>query len=171
MVKLSPPWYITWNEVKAAVEKTPGVTVGPLDVSKQPYAVPITVQDHDQAVAMASILVPRDGPYVTVQVTDGAGATVPPAAPANAEELASMFQTALAGNPYLAAVKIRPFGPFPESPLAVWPLFAPAVIQFYDDDTSDYFGNFSGTVAAVFQRILNPAPGGIRVCPSTARQA
>lgn len=171
MAKLSPPWYTAWNEINAAIGKTPGIKVNPLVVKSNPTIVPIQVQNRNQAVALASILAPQINPYVTVQVTDGEGTVVAPAVPANAQELASMFQTALAGNPFLTTVQVRPFAPFPTSPAAVFPIFAPAVIQFYNDDISDFYGNFNATATSVFENILNTAPGGIQVLPSTAKQA
>src|SRR5512135_1348491 len=105
---LSPPQYTLWSEIKYSVGVTPGVEVGDLiDKTGGLSVVPIKIKDHDQAVAIASIvtLSHKIGNLtVQVQVTDDADHAVNPTVPGSPNQLADLVRRALKGSPLLKDV-------------------------------------------------------------------
>ena len=168
--QLSPPWYTLWNEIKASIGNDPGVTVADLDTSQTPYIVPISVDNHDKAVAIASIMnlhYQMGNITVDVQVKDPAGNIVTPIIPGKPEALVEFIESGLGNNGWFQKVVAQPF--YPGSPYTVvFVVFSKAVIQFFNDDLSDLYNNYNNVVAFVFRDVLNPAPGGITLYPSTA---
>lgn len=168
---LNPPEYTLWAEIKNSVGETPGVEVGPLnEKEKGSYIVPVKVKDHDQAVAVASIMtLSHEFGNITVEVrvTDGGGSPVNPVTPGSSNQLADLVRKALRGNCRLkeVVVKSSPLGPRE----TVYPVFTRSVIQFPNDDLSDLYSNFNGVAAAVFRYVLASAPGGYHLNPSTAK--
>jgi hypothetical protein len=149
--QLSPPWYTLWNEIKASVGNDPGVKVGPLVTSSLPYIVPITVGNHDKAVALASIMALQHqfgNISVVIQVKDGDGTPVKPINPTSADQLAELVKTALDSNGWLTQVVVQPL--FPGGRAIVFAVFAKAVIQFFNDDLSDLYHNYNNVVGFVF---------------------
>lgn len=164
--ELSPPWYTLWNEIKASIGNDTAVTVNPLDTKSSPYLVPITVADHDKAVAIASVMALRHqmgNITVDVQVKDREGRIVSPEIPESVEKLAEMVKKALGDNTWFVEVVVKPL--FMRE--VVFVVFKKAVIQFFNDDLSDLYNNYNNVVAFVFRDVLNPAPGGISIICST----
>ncbi len=171
MVHLSPPWYAVWNQIHSAIGQDPSVTVEPLDTSQNPYEVEIVVEDANKGAALAAILVPQyplGGLTVKVQVVDGSRKPYQPAMAKDAQGLAILFETAFKGNPLFTGVEVRPYMPI-QSSQVVFPIFEAMVIQFYNDNLVDFYGNYNNTAAAVFGIILLEAVNGIMVLPSTAK--
>jgi hypothetical protein len=170
--QLSPPWYTLWNEIKASIGNDPGVTVGDLDTSQTPYIVPISVDNHDKAVAIASIMNlhhQMGNITVDVQVKDPAGNIVTPITPSNPQALVELIESGLGNNGWFQKVVAQPF--YPGSPsTVVFVVFSKAVIQFFNDDLSDLYNNYNNVVAFVFRDVLHPAPGGISLYSSTAEE-
>jgi hypothetical protein len=168
--QLSPPWFTVANQVKYTVGLTPGVTVGELNTAQQPYQLPITVEDPIQSQALAAILKPQyslGNIEVQVQINPGAEA-VKPAAVADPAQVVQLIQTALKGNPLLVDVLVKQAGPW--APTAVWPIFTRSVVQFFNDDISDYYSNYNGVAAQVFGTVLLGEIGGTIVNCSTTKQ-
>jgi hypothetical protein len=169
MVRLSPPHYTLWNEIKASIGRDPGVTVNPLDTSSSPFIVPIDVADHDKAVAIASIMTllhQLGNIRVEVQVKDGEANPVFPEVPESVQQLANMVEKALGDNDWFVKVVTKPLVP-KSSRIIVFAVFQKAVIQFFNDDLSDLYHNYNNVVAFVFSDVLNPAPGGFSLYCST----
>lgn len=168
--QLSPPWYTLWNEINSSVGATPRVTVSELDTTKTPYVTTITAGDDTQAKMLASVLTQLHllgNIGVQVVVKNAQGQVVPPATPANADELVQMLTTALKGNPLFVQAMAQEL--FPRGPLNVFAVFTKSVIQFYNDNLADLYRNFNGVTASVFADVLMPAPGGISVLCSTTK--
>lgn len=166
MPGLSPPWYTLWNKIKYSIGNDTAVTVNQLDTKSSPYIVPITVADHDKAVAIASVMILRHqmgNITVDVQVKDGAGKIVSPETPESAEKLAELLKKALGDNAWFVEVVVMPS--FQRG--VVFPVFKKAVIQFFNDDLSDLYRNYNNVVGFVFREVLNPGPGGIPILCST----
>jgi len=170
-VELSPPQYTLWNQINSALGNAPTVKVGPLNTSTNPNIVPITISDHNQAVAMASIMTltfkVTAHLNVDVQIKDGDGNIVTPIMPTSPDQLAGFVKTALGDNGWFVDVQVGK--PNPMAKTIVWPVFAKAVIQFPNDDQTDLYKNYNNAAGLVFKNILNPAPGGIFLYSSTAR--
>jgi hypothetical protein len=165
---LSAPWYTLWNEIKATIGNDSDVSVGDLDTSRSPFIVPIKVNNHDKAVAIASIMALHHqlgNVSVDVQVKDPNGTIVQPVTPSSAQALTELVQVALAKNNLFEKVVVKPL--YPGARDIVYPVFSKAVIQFYNDDLSDLYNNYNNVAASVFSDVLNPAPGGVSVYSST----
>lgn len=168
--KLSPPWFAIANQIKYTIGLTPGITVGELSTAQQPYQLPITVQDPAQAQALAAILKPQyslGNIEVQVQINPGTQ-EVKPAAVTNPAQAVQLIQIALKGNPLLVDVLVKQVGPW--APPAVWPIFTKSVVQFFNDDISDYYSNFNGVTADIFRTVLLEAINGTSVNCSTSNQ-
>ncbi|MFD1884522.1 hypothetical protein [Paenibacillus wenxiniae] len=169
VVHVSPPWYTVWNQIHSTIGQDASVTVEPLDTSHNPYVVEIVVKDADKGAALAAILVPSypfGGVSVEVQVVDVSGKPYQPAVAKDIQGVANLFQTALKENPLFTSIEVRPYLPI-QSSQVVFPIFAATVIQFYNDNMVDFYGNYNNTAAAVFHHILLQAVNGITVLAST----
>ncbi|WP_370872872.1 hypothetical protein [Croceifilum oryzae] len=155
-VELSPPWVTYFNEIKYSVGADPGVTVGPLIPVGDVYLIIVTVSGNEKAKAIATLLNPtitfgNVEAFVVVINTDGEQ-VFPLPCPLNAFLVASIVQTALTGNEFFQKVVVQP--QLPNQPNAVYPVFKPEVIQFFNDDISNLCNNFTGVAANVFQDVL-----------------
>ena len=170
MPLLSPPWYTFWNKVNSALGNDPNVSVGPLDTSSNPYVIQVSVSDQNKANALATI-VQRNQVFgnvgVQVQILYQ-GQQAVPVAVSSAQQLAQVVQKALFNNAWLVEVQFRSLTPGSKQEV-VFPIFQKAVIQFFNDDLSDYYSNFNGVVDSVFANVLNGAVAGIPLYNSTAR--
>lgn len=168
---LSPPWYTLQKQI-SAVLTSPHVTVGQLDTTKFPYVVPIKVDDLDIAVAVASILQNpwSMGNILIAPLVTFNGKPVTPIVPATTDELVGFVKKAFTGNMLLQQVIVHPLTPV-GGPGVVFPIFLAQVVQFWNDDLSDAFGNFNEVLSACARNVLAPAPGGFAMAPSTAKVA
>ena len=166
--QLSPPWYTIWNQINSAIGNDPAVTVSQLDTSQSPYLVKITIDGALQAQATASLMkLSYDmGSWgIQVAIYDQNGTPALPVAPQSAEELEGFVKAAFAKNGWYVGVNARAF--MPEGPLAVFPIFSKAVIQFPNDDIGDWYFNYNAVAASVFTDVLEGSPGGIVLSCST----
>jgi hypothetical protein len=165
--RLSPPWITLWNEIRESIGSDPLVSVSTLDQSMNPYVVHVTVDGQDKADAITSLLRARyqfGNISVVAEVKKKEGGVAAPVIPQSANELAQQVRTAFGGNRFYVDVVVKDlFGR-----LAVYPVFARAVIQFKNDDLSDLHGNYNAVVAAVFAKVLTRSSGGFSLLPSTA---
>lgn len=167
--QMPPPWYALWSKINGTVGNDPGVTVNPLDTSQNPYIVPITVADNDQAVALASIMILNYNlgeVQVNVQIKNGAGVVVTPVTPTSPDQLAGLVQTALAHNGWFVTIVKHPITM--GGPDVIFPVFAKQVLQYPGDDWSDAYQNYNNVVAFTFRNVLQGAPGKQLLAPSTA---
>ncbi|HEX8230199.1 MAG TPA: hypothetical protein VF826_12925 [Chloroflexia bacterium] len=152
-VGLSPPWYTLWNKIDKAIGADPGFKVEPLqDNGNGTYTVLIKAQGGDPtplaAVLKKSHTLGNITVYVEVQElhVDVLSINTP-------DELVGALKGALKGNPYFVqALEPEPSPYFPVP--SVVAVITPSVIQFYNDDLSDYYRNFNGLAAEVFAEIL-----------------
>jgi hypothetical protein len=137
----------------------------PLDESAKPFKATINSKNPRKAAALASLVRDEhDFGNVSIRVVVLAnGTTVTPFVPTSAEELKDVILTALTGNPLFHEVRIKSvFKP------TVFPMFKKEVIQFYNDDHSDYFGNYNGVCSTVFRELLFDDVGRIPLNCSSA---
>lgn len=168
---LSPPWYTLQKKVNAVLA-SPHVAVGQLDTTRIPYIVPIKVDDRNIAIAIASIL-PSPwtlGNILVAPAVTFEGKPVTPVVPTSTDELTNLVKTAFKDNPLMQEVIVHPLTPV-GGPGIVFPIFAAAVAQFWNDDLSDCFGNFNEVLSTCARSVLAPAPGGFALAPSTTKIA
>lgn len=164
---ISPPWLTLWNKLKASLGNDPAVDVSDLDQSATPYKVTVTVKEKPKAEGIASLVKPRHefGHVAVVVIVKNAGSEVVPVVPKSAQDLVKLVKSAFDGNKWYKKVETKIlFGK-----LQVYPIFEKGVIQFANDDFSDYYDNYNGVVAAVIKEVLVEWPGGIPLLCSTEK--
>ncbi|HEY2159179.1 MAG TPA: hypothetical protein VGH33_26365, partial [Isosphaeraceae bacterium] len=161
-------WVTFAGEMQATIGKTPGVFVSPLISIGGTYYIGAATQNAARGLSLATVLAGDHdfgGTHVVVVVTTDNGAHYSPVPVTSSSQLATLEQTALAGNPLLSTVLVHPF--FPGQPDVVYPVFTKSVVQFFDDNLADAFQNFNAVTASAFRDVLAGQVGGITVDPST----
>jgi hypothetical protein len=141
---LSPPWYTVWSMLNGTVGASPCVEVGQVNVDQNPYTLDVTACSNKVASSLAVIL-KRHWTWGEVQlkirVFGPTGKEVNPRIQPGPDPVATIrarFETALANNPLFSKI-LENQGFF--DPHNFWVEMKKKVIQFYNDDLSDYYGN------------------------------
>ncbi|MBM7692761.1 hypothetical protein JOC77_002192 [Peribacillus deserti] len=170
-LRLSPPQFTYFNEVKNSIGKDPLVNVKEIkELPNGEYLIPVIVQGSSKARALAAILENRKhfGNIVVNTVVIVRGKTVKPLkknfTPRQLEEL---FDQALNTNRYFKMAVSRSITP---GTIGLFPVFSKRVIQFFNDDLSDLYNNFNGVAANVFRDVLKAEINNIPINPSTASE-
>ena len=169
--RLSPPWESFRSELNATVGVTPGVSVSPTVETATGYTVTIKANTHARGVAIASVVAPTQtfgNVVVTVRVVGPNKEAIAGVTPTSADILAAQETRAFAGNPLFQRAVVRQALPIEGSPEVVYPVFDRAVVQYFDDNIADLDNNANKVAADAFADVLDRAPGGITVNPSTA---
>ena len=155
-VQLSPPWITYFNKVKFTIGEDPEVTVGPLIPVDSIYIALVTVSDNEKAEALATLLEPtmEFGNITVMVVVINADQEIasPVPCPLRAFTVAALVDTALSGNPYYEEVVVQE--QLGVGRRAVYPVFTPEVIQFFNDDISNLCNTFTGVAADVFADVM-----------------
>ncbi|XXM73069.1 hypothetical protein ACQ0QQ_03985 [Lysinibacillus sphaericus] len=155
-VGLSPPWVTYQNELKYSIGQDPNVIIGPLIPAGGTFVIPVTVIGDEKAIALATLLknpVEFGNVSVNIVVINGGQEIVSPIpCPLSAFGVAELVQNALSGNPYFVEVVVKPQTPGGSN--AVYPVFTPEVIQFFNDDISNLCNNFTAVAANVFADVM-----------------
>jgi hypothetical protein len=154
-IGLTPPWYTYFNEIKYTIGDDPNVNVGPElipIVDGTCYSTPVFVEDtEEKALALATILKPIQefgGVNVSVLVFFQCSIVQPSNQPLDADGVKNLFDTALQTNNLYSSTQVRPF--MPGQAEAVYPIFDASVIQFFNDDLTDYYNNYNNVAAFTF---------------------
>lgn len=169
MAQLSPPWYTLWNEIKSTIGKDSSVKVSDLDVRQYPYQINITTDHHKKGRALATIIKlvhEFENVQVRIHIQNSNGNPHEPFPVTNSNELASVIRTALHGNPLFKNVYRGPTSVLFAS-RNVFPVFKKTVIQFYNDDLSDYYKNYNKVASHVFAIVLKEEINGLNIYCST----
>ncbi|MHA7136689.1 hypothetical protein ACRTEV_05385 [Rossellomorea arthrocnemi] len=169
-VQLSPPWVTYHNELKYSIGQDPSVIVGPLIPAFGNYIIPVTAIGDEKAIALATLLkdtVEFGNVSVNVVVINGDQEIVNPLpCPLRSFVVADLVQSALSGNPYFIEVVVKP--QMPGGPNAVYPVFKPEVIQFFNDDISNLCNTFTAVASSVFADVMEEALCEIPILYSTS---
>jgi hypothetical protein len=159
---LSPPWHAVARQLHNTVGQTPGVIVNEPMPQGSKYFIDIMVHNARRAASLRLILKRKYGDNITVVRVfgpDGREVSAPRLCPtvgvlcSPQVELARHFETALAGNRLF--VRAFPFRSGLES--VVWVETAKEVIQYWNDDLSDFHGNSNEVAMRVFGSVCRPA--------------
>lgn len=149
-LKLSPPWVIYANKVKAVFDGDPDVSV---EYDDDEVAVKLYVDNQEKADALARILpVTREFGNVALGIQ---------VIPANDDvSRVELFRRAFEGNPAVVEVASvpNPFGPA-ENHMVV----TPRVVQFPNDDIGTLYRLFTGTLEGVMKDVLEGCHDGIYI--------
>ena len=168
MTRLSPPWNTYFNFIKESIGSDPWVRVSDMtEVSKTQYIIAIQTRRKEKARALATILALRQSfgrVIVDIEVLHNGSGVSPYEPPLTASDLIKVFNQALGTNTYF---KNAETGGFVD--ISVFPIFKKEVIQFFNDDISDFYNNFNGVASKVFAEVLRPDIYGTYINPSTAQ--
>lgn len=155
---MSPPWFTLQRQYANTFGCDPAVTVGDLsDPSQDIMVIPITVDDEKKGKALRTIIRPSFPPMgktvVTTEVKDSKGKCWEAIVIENEKQLQGVITDAMAGNPLFVEAKLGGYSPFAR----VGFIMTKTVVQFWNDDLSDFYGDFNGVTAKVLFNLINIA--------------
>jgi hypothetical protein len=165
---LSPPWYTLHHKITHSIGADPTIHVLPLREEGSKCYIDVLCTDIEEAYPLASLLRPRydlGNITVFVQVLDPSRKPIKPEWPTGCEPTDCLYLVvtkALKNNPlFVQAIKpVFPPGIPPPPHSDVVAVIKKVVIQFWNDDLSDFYGNFNGVAENVFKEvILEEYPG------------
>ena len=170
MARLSPPWYTYYNFIKESIGSDPWVKVLDMtEMSGAQYIITSQARRIEKARALATILTLRQtfgNIVVDIEILHNGNGVSPYEPPLTNAELLRIFNQALGTNSYFRNVRLG--GLVAES---IFPIFKKEVIQFFNDDISDFYQNFNGVASNVFVEVLRPDIYGTNINPSTEQGA
>ena len=152
--KLSPPWYTVYNKIKAMFEADPDITVQPMSGGDTEYTIYLDTPDSVKAVALEKILKTEYNfgnitVKVVIRVTNGPCKQVPNGT------VYDNYLDALATTPAVVDIRhvVDMFG-------TKWVVidFKKEVVQFYNDDLTDFYGNWNGLYTDIATDIFKYNP-------------
>jgi len=160
-LKLQSPWVTLAEEITQLFKDDPDITIEYTD--DNPYEIKLFVDNDEKAYALMQIL-----PTEKVMGNIVFKITVVPANAENAtSKAAKLFETAFEGNPAFSFVAETDPGMLTIP--ATYVVFANKVVQFYNDDLSDYYRNKS----TLYQEIARDVFGencGVFFCTDTPEE-
>ncbi|MCM3627005.1 hypothetical protein M3194_06475 [Paenibacillus glycanilyticus] len=170
-ISLSPPEFTYFNEIKYSIGKDPLVRVGPLqDHGDGQFVISLHVKGLKKAKALATLLVADKGIgeiNIHVQVISGGKAISPITRTLTPKEIAGLYRAAFRTNRFFHFVALRViFGN-----TFVYPVFKIKVVQFFNDDLSDFYGNYNNVAAFVFRNVLRNDINGVPIQFSTDKKS
>lgn len=170
-IRISPPEFTYFNEIKFSIGNDPLVQVEPLrQLSGGDFLITIRVQGMQKARALATLIIATKqigNLLIQVRVVTSEGNRVQPITRAlTPREIAALYQTAFRTNRLFNFAVVRASISF----TAVYPVFKAQVIQFFNDDLSDLFNNFNQVAAFVFRDVLRNRINETPILFSTARK-
>lgn len=146
---LQAPWVTFAEEVKEFFKEDPDIKIEYKD--DNPYEIKLFVEDSEKADALMKLI-----PAVRMFGNITFKVTIIPADEDEQPDVADLFEKAFAGNPVLSFV-VNQDDPA-VGPTATYVVFANKVVQFYNDDLSDYYRNKS----TLYQEIASDVFGDVR---------
>ena len=167
-LKLSPPWDTLWKKFVNTFGCDPAVTVGDLDTSQPTlYVIPIVVDDEKKGTALATVIrskFPMGNITVVTAVKNSKGQVWAPIIIHDEDETVAVFKAALTGNSlFVDAIKRSD----------VFIIMTKSIVQFFNDNSMDYYGNLNSVTAQVLSELIWPqyANNKITCLTSTAKTA
>jgi hypothetical protein len=151
--RLNPPWVTLHQQIKRSLGVDSRIRVGDLVEVPPGYQVDLRANSDRLAEALAMVVRPQHEfgrVIVEIRVFDPSGRQVAGRLPHSGEDLLWACHTSLRCSPYYC----RSFSDKRRGDGYVVALLRPAVIQYYNDDLSDYYGNANEVAQAVFQVLL-----------------
>ena len=147
---IEAPWYEFQRKVNALFERDPDIEVSEVyetDGGKTDYAFDIEVRNHEKFLALDRLL-PKTRKFGITTL----GITLFDEENADADEDGiALYETLFDGNPIVKDIKdVRDFTGTRHG----FVRFAPEVIQFPNDDLSDYNGNWSGLAQDIAREVF-----------------
>lgn len=151
-MKLSAPWYTYYSKLCALFGEDPDIK---LSFDREEMTIKIYVEGQKKADALDHLLpVKKEFGNVSVDIQ------VIPANEVVKDEV-SILKTAFDGNPVVNDILST------ETPITgptTYVLFANKVVQFFNDDISDYYGNCSTLYQEIASEVLETEANNIFYC-------
>ncbi|WP_219834822.1 hypothetical protein [Paenibacillus sp. R14(2021)] len=163
-IGLTPPETTYFNEIQSTVGNDPRVRIDPLvQLPGGNYLITLHVQGISKARALATLLLPSATPgavriFVRVKTSTGRRA-MPITTGLTPKRIAALYRSAFRTNRLFAFAATRQIFAL----TYVYPVFKVGVIQFPNDDLSDYYGNYNNVTAFVFQDVLRKQINGTTI--------
>lgn len=156
--KISAPWITYAHKVNAVLSADPDITVdiGDADVSGGFLTIEIISTDYIKYLALQEILnqpEPISGVRIDLRFTYTG---------TDRDRRISMLKAALSGNRYFNSV-LQTSDPRDETVKYTFALFNNEIVQYFNDDISDYYGCDNMVPEDLFREILKDDPE-IRLC-------
>lgn len=159
---LSPPQYSLWRQVNAALGASPLVKVDDIrEIDDGHYEIDVHGLIGNVGTSLAAILITEynfGGIAVKINVMnpDGTAADNPLAnrKASGADEIRGYFEKALMGNSFIRRILAGGRGSFDNS---FWVECRKQLIQFWNDNIGDYYGNDVYIAADVFRNLVQTA--------------
>lgn len=165
MAKLEAPWYSFRKMLNALFEFDPQVTVGEVreaDGNGADYILEIEVANHDKCAALDRAL-PYEKHFgnVVLQIrlidTENGGEN----------QDVELYRTIFSGNPIVKDIRqLTDFAGVVHSYIR----FQPEVVQFFDDDISDYNGNWTGLAKTIAETVFEKNHHNVNFCTADLRE-
>ncbi|MFD0590939.1 hypothetical protein ACFQZE_23370 [Paenibacillus sp. GCM10027627] len=169
-VGLSPPDVQYYNEVKYSVGDDHQVKVGPyFQEPNGPTIITLHVKGLKKAQALATLLVNSlsIGNFnIEVRVLYKGQLVLPFIGVLTPFEIVKLYQIAFKTNRLYKTTKARDIF----DNVFVYPIFKAEVVQFFNDDISDYYSNYNNVAAFVFRTVLKNEISGTIIQFSTAKK-
>ena len=127
------------------------MTVRELVTSRNPYTLTLVTDSEKKGTALRTII-PINFRFgkinVVTTVNNSKGDTWKEIVLENEKQVSEVVMAAFTGNPLFAEVKSKPF------PL-VGLIMTKSVVQFFNDDLKDFYGNFNGVTAQVVKDLIH----------------
>ena len=156
-VKLSPPWYKLRGMFENTFGCDPHVTIGELDTSTIPYRLPIIVDDEQKGTSLRTIIrtyFPCDNISVVIDVKNKSRKSWETIVIQDSAHLQKVFTSALTNNPLFVKSVVIPPDPGSFNFYNVAVIFTRSVVQFFNDDLSEYYHNYNKVAADVFADLV-----------------
>lgn len=166
MISIEAPWYTYQKKVNALFEQDPDIIVGevyePEDGSAD-FAFDIEVRNHEKFLALDRVLAKQKvfgNITLNVVLFDEENAN-------GADDGIALYETIFEGNPILKDIKdVVDFA----GTRVGFVRFQPEVVQFHDDDTSDFNGNWNGLAEDIAREVFTEGYRGISFCTADKRE-
>ena len=149
--KLTPLWYTLQSKFNNTFGFDPAVTVHELDTSRNPYTLTLVTDSEKKGTALRAII-PINFRFgkinVATTVNDSKGDIWGYIFLENKTQVSEVVMAAFAGNPLFEEVKSTTF------PL-VGLIMTKSVVQFFNDDLKDFYGNFNGVTSQVVNDLIH----------------
>jgi len=163
-LKLSPPWYTYQKMTKALFERDPDITVGEIykHSNGTDYAFDIEVRNHEKYLALDRVLnrvklFGNVGLFITLYDEENS----------LGDEAINVYRAIFDGNPIVRSVEDEVDFTGTHNGYVV---FEPEIIQFFNDDLSDYHRNWTGLAQNIARELFDDAAHGIRFCTADVRE-
>lgn len=161
---IQAPWVTYNNKIKALFAYDDDIVVSNIYHEEDgPYTMKITVYNTDKFIALQNLL-EKEVKFGNVALHIN---VIQDSHLKDTSDPVALFTTLFGDNMLIKDIRIDTDFTGTEHCFA---RFQPEVIQFFNDDTSDYNGNWSGLAQDIAKEVFANAPAGIHFCTASIRE-